>query len=270
MIDLTSTNYHSIESNKVFMSNSQLKDFLDCEVMAMAVIDGIHKKEDTVDKSVGSFTHAWNEGVLEQFKADNPGLFLSRGDRKGELKADYLVAEKMISVVQNDEFMMDCLSGQKEVIMTAELFGTPWKIKMDSYIPGVRFCDLKTTCNMNKKYWLDDQNRYGSFIEAFGYVRQIAIYSEIERIATGGHGWIQGLIAVVTKEDYPNKAVLSFEPDFIGIDPLQRELDKVEAIMPRILSVKSGEVAPTRCEKCAYCRSTKQLDRVIHYSELVG
>lgn len=53
-------------------------------------------------------------------------------------------AEKMIERVEKDEFFMQAMSGEKQVIMTGELFGARWKIKMDSYLPGQAIVDLKT------------------------------------------------------------------------------------------------------------------------------
>ena len=59
------------------------------------------------------------------------------------MKSDYKQAENIIARIERDKYFMKYISGQKQVIMTGELFGAKWKIKMDSYIPGVAIVDLK-------------------------------------------------------------------------------------------------------------------------------
>ena len=64
--------------------------------------------------------------------------------------------------------------------------------------------------------------------------------------------------------------------DKFGVDTLDviqnapERLKEVEANMPSILSVKSGESEPQRCGCCDYCRSTKVLKKPIHFTELFG
>ena len=72
------------------------------------------------------------------------------------------------------------------------------------------------------------------------------------------------LIVAVSKEKTPDKAIINMTDNQRLID----ELGKVEANMPRILAVKSGEVDPIFCGQCDYCKSVKQLSGAIHYSEL--
>ena len=45
---------------------------------------------------------------------------------------------------------MKCMSGEKQVIMTGELFGAKWKIKMDSYVKGTVIVDLKVMSSITK------------------------------------------------------------------------------------------------------------------------
>ena len=52
----------------------------------------------------------------------------------------------IIARIERDEYFMKYMSGQKQVIMTGELFGAKWKIKIDSYIPDVAIVDLKVMC----------------------------------------------------------------------------------------------------------------------------
>lgn len=62
---------------------------------------------------------------------------------------------------------MKYMSGEKQVIMTAELYGTPWKIKMDSYIPGVAIVDLKVMASLTKLEWVRDIG-YLDFVRYWG------------------------------------------------------------------------------------------------------
>ena len=265
MLTLSKDNYYSQQANREYMSHSQYKDFLSCEAMALAKLKGEYEPPTSNEYLVGSYVHAWNEGTLEQFKAEHPEIVSSKGPTKGQLKADFQCADRMIETLANDPMCMFALEGQKEVIMTAEMFGAMWKIRIDTYTQEKhRIVDLKTTRNIRELVWSNKEWAKVSFIEAYGYMTQLAIYCEIERLVTGEKGWAEPLIVAVSKEDPPDKAVISLldEPRF------EQELYEIERNMSRILEVKNGIEKPHRCEGCAYCRSTKMVSSVMHYSEL--
>ena len=258
---LDSNNYHSIEANQYYMSNSQYKDFMECEAMAMAKITGnlIQPEKDAF--MLGSYVHAWMEGTLDQFKENNPALFT----QNGQLYAKYAVGDRMIMTLHNDRLINFLMNGEKEVIATANLFGAPWKARFDVYNKERgRIIDLKTVKGLYDKYWDKDSGSYVSFVEAFHYPRQIAVYAEIERVVSGREGWAETLIIAVTKEDEPDKEVIGFDSDRI-----KYELEEIEKRMPRIIQVKSGLLEPERCTKCMHCKRTKQLKSIKHYSELL-
>ena len=79
---------------------------------------------------------------------------------------------------------MKFMSGKKQVIMTGELFGTKWKVKMDSYIPDIAIVDLKVMASITKLEWVRDIG-YLDFVRYWGYDIQGAIYQEIVRQNTG-------------------------------------------------------------------------------------
>lgn len=264
-MEVNRENYYSTDANREYMSVSQYKDFLTCPVMAMAKINGIYQPEPTTEFLVGSYIHSWNDGTIEQFKVEHPEMFSSKGPTKGELKAPFKFADQMIATLEADPFCMFVLQGEKEVIMTANLFGVPWKIRMDTYnSERQRIVDLKTTRNIRELVWSAEEWRKVSFIEAYKYVLQMAVYCEIERIATNQKLWAEPLIVAVSKEDPPDKEIISLldEPRF------EEELYKVETNMPQIIAVKHGGKKPKRCGKCAYCRSTKKIETVLHYTQL--
>ena len=259
---LTRENYHSLEANKFFMSNSQYKEFLECEARALAKINGSWVEESPDAFMVGSYVHSWNENKRKEFLSENPSMFTTKG-----LKAPFKVADKMIATLESDPFALYVLEGMKEQIFTAELFGTPWKIMIDSYIPEKRrSVDLKTTRSITEKVWNNELWAKVSFIEAYSYLVQAAVYSEVERIAHSRPpgDWFDFYIVAVSKQDVPDKEVISLvDPERYAI-----ELINIQNNMPRILSVKNGEVEPNYCGKCDFCRSKKRLSEAIHYTKL--
>jgi len=263
---LNKDNYFSLEAEKYFLSNSQYGSWIDCEARTLAKINGLWTDEPTEEMLVGSMLHSWNDGTIEEFKQNNPDIYSSKGPTKGELKSKFLFVNQMINTLENDDFCMYALQGQKEVILTFEMFGCWWKIKIDSYQSDKRLVDLKSTKSIRELVWSNERWAKVSFLEAYNYPRQMAIYCEGERIVRSGQNWIEPLIVAVSKEEPPDKAIISLN------DPvrIEKELSDIERNMPRILAVKQGLEEPVRCNRCSYCRSTKKLDKVIFYTELEG
>lgn len=243
---LTNDNYYSKEANLEYMSVSQYKSFQKCEAAAMAELKGAYTRPMTTALLVGSYVDAWFEGTLDDFKTYNPEIF----KRDGTLKADFLQAEDIIFRVYQDELFMRYMAGKKQEIRTAELFGTPWKIKIDSLHPD-KIVDLKVMRSMERIMGK-------SFVEYWGYDLQMAVYAAVEGndLAT--------YLAVVTKEIPADLEIISI-PKWRRVELLE----DVERRMPRVLAVKSGRVEPERCGVCEYCRATKKLTEPIDF-ELVG
>lgn len=250
---LTNDNYYSVEANIEYMSVSQYKDFRNCEAMAMATLRGEWVRPQTTALLVGSYIDSWFEGTLDEFKTAHPEIF----KKDGSLKADYVQAEDLISFVQKDSVFMEYMAGEKQIIMTAELFGTPWKIKIDSYHPGKKIVDGKVMRSMERIMGK-------SFVEHWGYDLQMGIYSEVEKLFTKSCVNLETFLAVVTKQDPPDKEVIHI-PHWRRVDVLA----DVEREMPHILDVKFGRKAPQRCGVCEYCRATKMIDTPIDF-EMVG
>ena len=243
---LTNENYYSPEANQEYMSVSQYKDFMRCEAMALASLRGEWERPMTTALLVGSYIDAWFEGTLVEFCRSHPEIF----KKNGTLKSDFIQAEEIIAFVQKDPTFMRYMSGKKQIIKTAELFGTPWKIKIDSY-HNDKIVDLKVMRSMERIMGK-------SFVEHWGYDLQMAIYAAVEGrdLAT--------YLAVVTKQEPPDKEIISI--------PRWRRselLEEVEKQMPRILAVKSGKHPARRCGVCEYCRATKMITEPIDF-ELVG
>jgi hypothetical protein len=199
---------------------------------------------------------AYFEGTIDQFKTENPEIF----KRDGSLKAEFVKADEIIARIERDDFFMSTLSGEKQVIMTGELFGAKWKIKMDSYLPGIAIVDLKVMASITKHEWVRDIG-YLDFIRYWGYDTQGAVYQEIVRQNTGKR--LPFYIAAATKESEPNIQVIQVEQAI-----LDEALSAVKTNMPRIIDLKSGNATPDRCEICDCCKHSKVLHAPITVSML--
>lgn len=243
---LTDENYYSDIANREYMSVSQYKSFQKCEAAAMAELRGEWKHPKTTALLVGSYVDSWFEGTLDEFKRQNPEIYT----KNGSLKSDFVQAEQIIQRVQRDPMFMRYMGGKKQQILTSELFGTKWKIKIDSYHPD-KIVDLKVMRSMERVMGK-------SFVEHWGYDLQMAVYAAVEGrdLAT--------YLAVVTKQTPPDIEIISI-PRWRRMELLE----EVEKSMPRILAVKSGAAPAHRCGVCEYCRSTKVITEPIDF-ELVG
>lgn len=260
---LTNENYYTQESNEKYMSVHQYLDFAGhmgvqgCEKRAMAALRGEYVKERTTPMLVGSYVDAYFEGTLDQFKEQNPEIFT----QKGELKANFKQAEKMIERAERDEKFMYYMSGEKQVIMTGYLFGCDWKIKIDSYLTDKAIVDLKTASDLHRAWKVKDFG-YASCAEYWGYTVQMAVYQKIVEINTGKK--LPCYLAFITKDDSPELKLC-----YIDQLTLDHSLNEVEMNMPSILMVKSGEVEPIPCGKCEYCNATEPIDKVINIADLI-
>ena len=244
---LTDKNYYSDQANRRYMSVSQYKEFRKCEAAALAQIRGEWKKPKTTALLVGSYVDAWFEGTLEPFREENPEIF----KRDGNLKSDFVQAEQVIERVRKDKLFMEYMSGEKQTIKTAKLFGVDWKIKIDSYHPERMIVDLKVMRSMERIMGK-------SFVEHWGYDLQMAVYAAVE-----GND-LETFLAVATKQD-------PIDIEVIEIPKWRREelLAEIERDLPHIMAVKVGLKEPERCGVCEYCRATKKLTEPIDF-ELVG
>ena len=260
---LTADNYYSQEANERFMSVHQYLDFAGhmgvsgCEYRALAALRGDYVKEKTTPMLVGSYVDSYFEGTLDQFKKENPEIFT----QKGELKASYKQAEKMIARAEKDEKFMAYMSGEKQVIMTGYMFGCDWKIKIDSYIPDKAIVDLKTTSDLHGSWRVQDFG-YASVAEYWAYTVQMAVYQKIVEINTGKK--LPCILAFITKENSPELKLC-----YIDQMTLDHSLNEVEMNMVSVLMVKNGETEPIPCGKCDYCKETLPVEEVINIADLI-
>lgn len=263
---LTSENYYSEHANNEYLSVSQYKQFVGtygrrgCEFATLEELNGRWRQKKNAGMMIGSYVDSYVdsyvEGTLDEFKRNNPEIF----KKDGTLKADFAKAEQVIARIERDPFFMSTLAGEKQVIMTGELFGTKWKIKMDSYLPGVAIVDLKVMASLTEHKWVKDLG-YLDFIRYWGYDVQGAVYQEIVRQNTGCR--LPFYISGVSKDDEPDIRVIQIEQNF-----LDEALAIVESNMPRIIQLRNGEVEPDRCEMCDCCRHNRILTAPVSLSML--
>ena len=239
---LNNENYYTREANEVFWSASQIKDFLSCEARAMATIKGEYIPEATQALLIGSYIDAYVEGLqsFARFHDEHPEIY----KRDGSLKAEFARAQMMVDRMERDSVFMEYLTGEKQTILTGELWGLPFKAKLDVYRPGERIVDLKTVKDLEPVY-VKGEGRL-AYYDAWNWPLQLAIYQRLE-----GHR-LPCFLAVVTKEDPPTL-------DLVEIPQwrLDAEIEWLSTIMPRLDAIKSGVIEPERCESCAYCRESK-------------
>lgn len=245
MLKLNEENYYLLEADRAYFSVSQYKSFCKCEAATMAKLRGEYTEPVTKAMLAGSFFDAYFDGTLEQFMRDHKEIFTQRNT----LRAEFKKANEMIDRVTKDPLFMQFMSGEKQKIMIAELFGVPWKIKIDSFVENVCITDLKSAQSFDK-------------LPNFRYDIQLAIYQEVAYL--NGYGRLRTFLDVTTKEK-----VVDFDVFEILQPQLDAALNEVGENIPRFIAVKNGEVEPEHCGVCPYCKSVKKA-RIRNYNELLG
>lgn len=268
---LTSDNYHTLESNKIYCSKSQFVDFYGtngCEARAIARINGEFEEPKSDALLIGSYVDCLltEPDKVDTFISEHPEMISSRGTTKGLLKSEYQRANVMVDRVKQDAKLMSALDGEHQVVMTGNIFGLPFKIKMDSYIEHKAIVDLKTVESLHKSFY--GSNGRVSFVEYFNYIEQGAIYQEIVYQNTGER--LPFYLACVSKEPIPDIALIYIDNETLRNRIYGNELSEGMAReCEQIRLLKSGDIKPTRCECCAYCLPTKVIDRPISFTDLV-
>lgn len=245
---LTGKNYYSLEASQSFWSVSQFKTYNKCEALGYAESQGRYEREITDALLIGSYVDAHFSNEMDEFEEEYGHLMFKRN---GGILAKFRNAGKMIARIEADPLMMDYLTGEKQTIMTAELFGVPWKAKFDVYNEQ-RIVDLKTVRDFEDVY--DATKGRVPWIEFWGYDIQGSIYQRIEQAVTGRKNPLPFYIAAVTKERVPDIKLIQI-PQHV----LDTAYKLVEAKIDRFDLIKTGEVEPIRCERCEYCKQTKKL-----------
>lgn len=256
MMKLNEKNYYGQKANQSFMSVSQYKQFVKCEACAMAELNGEYEREKSSALFLGSFVDEMLTGSKksrEKFIEENHSDLFTKN---GEPYANVAKAMEAVERVKKQPLMMKYLSGQTQKIMTGDIGGIQWKIKMDSYKPGEFIADLKYLKDLRSP------NLFENAIKYWGYDTQMAVYQEIVYQNTGER--LPTYLVIVTKETVPRVAVCEVKQW-----NLDEALEDCKKHLPRIIAVKNGEMVPENCGVCDYCAETTVLTEPID-SDLLG
>lgn len=264
--NLTNENYHLPEARKRYLGASMFKEFMKCEVMALAKVNGEFEEKPSDALLFGSYVDAYFSGELDDFLVKHPEMF----KRDGTLQSKFADALEVINAIENAEdekgnkIMLKYLDGEKQRIMTGEIEGVPFKIKMDAYHPGKVIVDQKIMKDMSP-VWVqrDGRNVLVDFIEAYGYDIQGAIYQTIEAQNSEDHKPLPFVLAVTTKEECPNNELIRIDQEYLDL-----ALDKIKARAPRYWGIIQGKIQPVGCGHCPACRKIKKVTGVMSYKKL--
>ena len=253
-MELTAENYYSPEANEAYMSASFVKAMRKCEAAAMAEFHGEWERPESTALVVGGYVDAMltgSEWDAMAFRSEHPEMF----KKDGSLKAEYAKAEDMVNRARRDRVFMATMEGDHQVIRTGKIDGIPFKAKYDVYNrddPDMKetIVDLKTVKDFNPVY-MPGQGRV-TFADAWDWPLQMAIYQQLSDTKRA-----TCLLSVISKEDPPDVNVV-----WIPQERLDAEMAILHSQLPRMEAVKAGVIPPTRCGKCAYCRSTHMITSI--------
>ena len=275
---ITEENYFSPEVMKKYMDVSMFKEMFGtparagCEARAMAKIRGEFAEEKGSALLLGNLVDIMltgNNEELIRFMADNPSMYSSRGPTKGQLKAEFQQAYQLVDRAKEDKKFMSYLDGEHQVVMTGNIFGLDWRIKIDNYIPGKAIVDLKTCESITKAYWSPQTRSRVNFVEYFDYILQGAIYQEIVYQNTGQR--LPFYLACISKEKITDLEIIyiddkTLQQRIYGNEFADGIADQVE--IARLLF--NEELEPTECGRCELCLPKKTIKKPIHYLEIGG
>jgi hypothetical protein len=276
---LTRDNYYTREADSAYYSCSQIDAFRECEAKAIAVLQGRFERKTGDAFLLGQYFHAAMESdeAFETFGKEHFGEIFKTKETKARgfeiigKYAKFADADVWIDAAKADpKFrMFREMDGENEIAMEGILFDRyPFKVRFDRYIKSPRaIIDWKTTANIWETHYDETQGKRVSFAEYYGYYTRAAVYIEIERQNTGASSDAAFYLACVSKQDPPDKALLTFSNP-MDRQKMDKALDELRADMFRIDQVKFGYSKPKRCGKCDYCRSTKQIRGTLSVWEL--
>ena len=252
-MQLNEMNYFSHEADVAYFSASQVKSFKRCEAATMAGLEGRYLRQMTQALMVGQYVDEALTGNLNDWAAAHPEI----RKRDGELKAEYAQAAEMVKRAQQDELFMEFLDGEHQVILTADLFGVPFKAKFDVLGPD-KIVDLKTVKDLRSQY-LPGQGRV-DFATAWDWPLQMAIYQQIYKKNEGV--LLPCYLAVITKETPADIRLVQIEQE-----RMDAEIAWLKEMLPRYDAIKSGAITPERCDECAWCRQSRVLEAPVTLGE---
>lgn len=268
---LTNKNYYSQAANIEYFSVSQFKDFAKCEAMAMAKLKGEYTQPKSQALLLGSFVDEMLTGTKKsqiKFIVENRLEIFQKGSKLSKCTdeelavllndyslqlfnadnkpyADIVQALETIERIKKQPLMMHHFKSKHQVIMTGEIAGVPFKIKMDNYKPNKFISDGKYMASLRSP------NLFEPMVKYWGYDIQGAVYQEIVYQNTGKR--LPFYLDIGTKEKPAHLAVAEIKQY-----DLDEALETVIKNVPRYQAIKNGAIEPERCEdyNCDYCTET--------------
>lgn len=246
---LTQDNYYE---DKSYFSVSLFKGFQKCPACTMAKLRGEWQEEKSKALLLGSYVDealTGTEKSFQQFQIDHAEDIFKR---TGGKYAEFVQADETIERIRKQPLMMHYLTGEHQRIMTGEIEGVPFKIKMDCYRPHEFISDLKYMASLRSP------NLFEPMIKYWGYDLQAACYQEIVRQNTGET--LPFIFDVATKEKPAHLAVGQ-----ISQFNMDDALEVVRKNIKRYQAIRNGEIEAPRCEDygCDYCTTTKMITQAI-------
>ena len=269
---LSNRNYYSAKANNEFMSVSQFKAFQKCEATALAELKSEYERPKSKALFLGSFVDEMLTGTKKSqvkfivenfeniFQKSSRYIKIPERDRldfvneefnelfkaeNGKPYAEIVQALETIEKIKKQPLMMQHFKSKHQVIMTGEIAGVPFKIKMDNYKPNEFISDGKYMSSLRSP------NLFESMVKYWGYDIQGAVYQEIVYQNTGKR--LPFYLDIATKETPAHLAVAEIKQY-----DLDEALEKVKALAPRYQAIKDGYIEPERCGEydCNYCTET--------------
>ena len=262
LIDLTDENYYTPPANNItrggYMGHHQMKAFVRCPAAWLAeYVLGEWKSPATEALAVGALAHSAaltpeeNDAVLEEY-AD---ILTTKSGAMGA-KARQAVA--LGTLVREKPELTEYVEGSYEEIVTGTIGGIPWKGKLDIVNHDRRtFTDLKFVRNAHGTEYIERLRCRGSFVFAFDYDLQMAIYQEL-LWQQYGEVYTPYIIAIgkpTTKRPTPDIVVYPFD----AAAAFERRLEETVDRVATMLYALRGSSPFARCEgdECDYCARTR-------------
>lgn len=268
---LTNKNYYGEKANQEFMSVSQFKNFKRCQAMALAELKGEYERPKSKALLLGSFVDEMLTGtkksqtkfiienrseifqkISKLNKFDDGGLAVLFNDYsfnvfcdENKPYAEIVQALETIEKIKKQPLMMKHFKSKHQTIMTGEIAGVPFKIKMDNYKPDEFIADMKYMASLRSP------NLFEPMVKYWGYDIQGAVYQEIVYQNTGKR--LPFYLDIATKETPSHLAIAEIKQY-----DLDEALETVKALAPRYQAIKNSEIEPERCGEydCNYCTET--------------
>ena len=243
---LTNKNYYGSAANNAFMSVSQFKQFQKCEAMAMAELKGEYERPKSKALLLGSFVDEMLTGTKKSqikfvsanfselfqksskiCKLDDAGRMTFISDYYTDIfnednkpYAEIVQALETIRRIKQQPLMMKHFKSKHQTVMTGEIAGVPFKIKMDNYKPGEFIADCKYMASLRSP------NLFEPLVKYWRYDLQGAVYQEIVYQNTGKR--LPFYLDIATKETPAHLAVAE-----INQYDLDEALETIKALAPR-------------------------------------